>query len=842
MSGMKQIMRQKIYLKAFRIWLFAAFISIPAALPAVAQQAIQPELYGSIDSLTVEGNQLIVQGWAGSMVPSNKVTVLSIRLADTLVYEGPFEPVERRDVASATGREDWLASGWRILTPLPNNLTDMVRVEAQLANGSSSAFLLSGPVAPEGADKPWGVRITLITLFVLLCAVYFGADFLADWISRKTARTVAPSAIFGAALLLFFGALVGMGITGSSLNLGIQRTPFVQADMINVWGHDQFIRGDEFFIATPLAIAQYNHQPKFPVVNRNAGEDGQNMLVVGGAGLPARHISQLAKPATWGFFLFDLRRALSWLWCFPIFACLFSLWGVVALLRPGDWKAGFLISLWFSLSPYVVAWSYAPAYAVFFPCLALLAAITILKSHNKYLLPVWGCVLGLSATGFVLFLYPPWQVSLAYLFLALGIGLVIRDKLYKNFTRPRLGAYGIAILLAGFILWWWWSDARPAIEALSATVYPGQRVAATGGDISLPHLLRGFTDLITLHKTNMDPLQSSQSGVASFFHFFLPIVLLFIFRACQRVIGAVEIALAAMISFILCFMLVSIPVWAAKFSLWGRLPGEPADLALGLASMLLCSLLMLKQKPVPDKPVIRVAAFAVAAIWASIVLVNVSHLHKSIIFGFPPGVAGGLFMVIAVAGYWLALGKFRPFIGLMLALSAATVLPFNPVNIAPNSVTAVPYIRELKGKGVRILVLETQRPAMFLLASGLPVANGVFYYPQMSLWNRLDPDHTESNTYNRYQHLVFSGGVSGNANHCRILSTWDDSVRVIVDLEQFDFRQSGAQILTAPRQDEEALRKNAVLSCLGNDKGWSWFKINGVPEGQLRYDNAQWHQ
>ena len=32
-------------------------------------------------------------------------------------------------------------------------------------------------------------------------------------------------------------------------------------------------------------------------------------------GVPVAHASALAKPATWGFFAFDLRRALAWAWC-----------------------------------------------------------------------------------------------------------------------------------------------------------------------------------------------------------------------------------------------------------------------------------------------------------------------------------------------------------------------------------------------------------------------------------------------------------------------------------------------------------------------------------------------
>lgn len=673
-------------------------------------------------------------------------------------------------------------------------------------------------------------RVILIALLVLLCIVYFQADYLTNQIFSRANYLIKPPVFFGLILLLCFGVMISLGVTGSSLRIGIQATPVVQSDVTNVWGKDQPIRSDEWIISTPLAIAQYNHHPKFPVVNKNLGEDGQNMLVV--HGVPVAHISAIAKPVTWGFFLFDLKRALSWHWCFPIFACLFALWGVVALLLHGEWRSSFLIALWFILSPYVAAWSNSPAYAVFFPSLALLLAIAILKSHSKYLLLALGCILGVTLAGFVLVLYPPWQVSLTYVFIALAVGIVVRDKLYKNFNKIRLASYGVAIVIAGLILWGWWSDAHLAIQAMQATVYPGQRSTVVGGSISLPDLLRGFTNLVTLHK--LDSAFSNQSEIASFSYMLLPLVLLFVFRGYQKAIGAVEVALAVAIGFILYFMLIGVPVEVANFSLWGRVPPNRADIALGLSYIILCGILLSSgTKSMPNKIPVKILAFVVAMLWAAVALNSISHLHSSILSGFSPGVVVGLFFVVIVAGYWLALGKFREFIYLNLALSVATIGPFNPINIAPHSVTATSSINEIIEKksnhvaSQRILVLVGPLQAMYLLASGLPVANGVFYYPQRSLWERLDMNHTESNTYNRYQHLFFSSGVVENADKYRIESPRADSVRVVIDLEHFDFRKTGAGILAAPQNEEVALRKNAVLTHIKNEKGWSWFQIMG---------------
>lgn len=829
-----------LHRKAFTIFSVVYFLFLIGANSAYPESGTpsKPVLQGHVDSLVMDDDKLIAQGWAGASNPGNKVISISIWLADTLVYEGDFEQFKRPDVVEAMGRNDWFKSGWRVSTVLPGNLKSgmyPVRVQARLDSGVSDTLFVGEPfyLSAHKSSKST-VRVILIALFALLSTVYFQADFIAEGLFRTTGYSFKPPVIFGFVLFLSFWVFIVLGITGSSIKLGLKQTPFVQSHVANIWGKDQPVRSDEWLVLTPLAIAQYNHRPKFPVVNQNLGEDGQNMLIVGMVGVPVAHISSIAKPAIWGFFLFDLKRALSWYWCFPIFACLFALWGVVALLLPEDWRSSFLIALWFSLSPYVAAWSHWPAYTVFFPSLALLSAIAILKSHSKYLLPVWSCILGMSLAGFILVLYPPWQISLAYLFLALAMGIVVRDKLYRNFNKTKWAFYGIAIVIAGLILWKWWSDAHQAIRFMLATVYPGQRSAEVGGSVTLPDLLRGFTNIVSLHPDDSDTVYDFQCGIASFPYMLLPLIFLFVYRGYQRAIGAVEIALALSISFILYFMLAGIPVEVAQFSLWGRVLPERADIALGLSNIILCGMLLSSsQKPIPNIIPIKTSAFVVALIWAIVVLNSISYLPKDIRFGLSPGVLVGLFIVVAVGGYWLSLGKFREFIYLNLALSAATIWPFNPVNIAPHSIKAKSSIIGHPETGwdhvanQRILVLETQIPAMYLLSIDLPVSNGVFYYPQHSLWDRLDKNHTESNTYNRYQHLFFSGGVVENADNYRIESPQDDVVKVVVDLERFDFRKTGARLITAPQSDECALRKNAVLVHIKNENGWSWFQITG---------------
>lgn len=810
------------------------------AIPKIsfAQGLASHVVQGHVDEIYLDDSKLVAQGWACSTEPDSRIAEISIKLGDALVYQGGFESFDRPDVAASPGLEGCAGSGWKIdaglskklnfgeyaVTVRALNSSNEVR-ELGIANGFKSLTL-------GIKTKNMGIKIGLCLMLLVGCFVFFKAEKLAESLQFGSQAAAKPAMVFGAYLLVCFTVLLILGVTGSSFRVGLQQTPFLTADSKNIFGKDQPIRSDEWRVLTPLAIAQYNHSPQFPVHNKNLGADGQNMMVVGMAGTPVAHISAIAKPATWGFFLFDLKRALSWYWIFPVFACLLAVWGLVALLVPGQWRASFLVALSFSFSPYLAAWSNWPAYTVFFPCITLLTLVAIFKEQRKFFLIGLAGVLGISLAGFFLILYPPWQISLAYAFTAVTIGVFVRDGLYKNFNKWVLASIAVSLVVAGGILWFWWVDANSAIRAMMDTVYPGQRKTLTGGGYGLSSLLRGFTNFVTLRR--LDSTVSNQSEIASFFYMLLPLLYLFIVRGYQKLLGAVEVALFVIIVGIIYFMAVGVSPTIANFTLWGRVTPERADLALGLCCILLSGVLLLPaRKPLAGRRALKIGAAAVSVIWVGVIGVGVSSLHPSLVQNFSRELIVFLAIVLTLSGYFLAVGNFRGFIAITLILSAGTVLKFNPVNVAPHAVEidsiASQILREKSGStvaGKRILVLETQLPAMLLLANGREVVNGVFYYPQKSLWQRLDKDAVDHDIYNRYQHLIFSGGAVDNQSGARIETPFLDIVKVVVDLEKFDFRKTDAGILVSPENNENALKKNPTLTYKKSDKGWSWFSVN----------------
>ncbi len=796
---------------------------------AIASSAVAA---GSLDSITIIDDEITARGWAAPISSNQKIAALVIKLNNVIAYSGKYGTFERPDVVQVMHRNDWINSGWKVNAHVSLSLASgkyKVTAQAIMDDGQlvelpidTHASIIEITAKPSNKHVIKAILFTsiLVCCFGVFIAFYY-AEECAATLSRRLNHLIHPVITPVIALIVLFISLVSMGTTGSSFTLGVEQSPFVKAESVRVWGTPQPIRSDEWLVVTPLALSQLSHTPAFPVVNKNMGEEGQNMLIIGMTGVPVSHISLLSKPATWGFYLFDMKRALSWYWWFPIFGCLLALWAVFSLIVPNHWRIGFAVSLLFCSSAYVTAWSYWPAYVVFFPCLMLYSSIAILCHKHLISLLGWGILLGLSLAGFVLVLYPPWQVSLGYLFLLMGIGIVLRDKLYLRINVGRLFAFALAISLAAIILWCWWLDAKSAVTAMMNTVYPGRRDSELGGNVTAADFLRGFTNLVTLYRLEG---YSNKSEIASFYYSLPALLVLFGLCVLKRQIGFIQSLLLAFIVYAMLFMLVGIPKDVATFTLWGRVPALRADLSLGLAVMLLSGMLLASNTATHSvyKIATKLLVMVVSLLWGGFVVYSLSQLPHESLSGFASGITVAIIFVIVLQSWWLAIGAYRQFLLLSLAFSISTTLPFNPMMIAPSHIDSA--INPAK-KHARILVANTQVPAMLLAASGQPVSNGIFYYPQKTLWNRLDANGSQENVYNRYQHLMFTLGAV-QTPYYHIESPSPDVVKVVVDSTYFDFNKTGADILLASN-DVSALKLNPSIHFVSERDGWSTFTIVG---------------
>jgi hypothetical protein len=739
----------------------------------------------------------------------------------------------------ATGRPDWSQSGFRVRVALPSSLagTQPVTAAMHLSNGAEVELTVAEQARTVAISKPampsLRARIALYAAGALPLLAFAFAPWLAVHTKRKR---LSASAWFGMAVAASFVLLVAGGWTGSSLPLAFDEPAIAQQDGVPWAGKPQSMRSDEWQVITPLALAQIAHSPAFPVVNRNLGGDGQNMLVIGMTGVPVLHLSALAKPATWGFFVLDLRRALAWYWWAPFFACFAATWLLLKRMFAADWRVAALLALTVAYSPYSVVFSGWPAHTISFAAAALLVADAAWRARSLTRACAMGALAGLCAAGFALALYPAWQIALAYLFVPLTVAwLASQRKLYAP-GRPQVMAALTAVLIVAVVMGSWWWDARDAIASIRATVYPGQRSVEAGGDADRWLLIKGLMSPVTMYREST--MLWGAVDAASVVLFLLPTfaAALLRWRAVRRV-DAVGAVLVGYVILLLCVLFVGLSPTVARLSLWGAVPSHRLDLALGFAQVLLLAWLA---SPAPVR--VGTADLQGVAVWPSAAVAALAAVHALLLYRLlPPAISEMLppsyvLMLLAItgAGAWLLMqARYGALASLYAAVTLVASIPFNPLSQAAGAITpatelvnAVAALPPAAHGRHSISVIAERNRAMVLPAVGVPVVNSVFYYPQKSLWQSLDPERTHATLWNRYQRVLFTlGPLPADAPAHKIDSPRLDEVLVTMDPHRFDFRLLKGQAVLSAARDVAALQQNASLRVAKATAGWTLFEV-----------------
>ena len=615
------------------------------------------------------------------------------------------------------------------------------------------------------------------------------------------------------------------------------------------------VRSDEWLVTTPLALAQLSHRPRFPVVNTNIG-DGQNMLI--NPSVPVWHFSLAARPVTWGYFILGGQRGLAWSWWFQVFSCFTALFLLLEIILAGRPRLAAFGAFWFCASAYVVCFSLLPAYYTALAAAMCVGAYYILCSNKPALQLASGALLGAAVAGFLMLLYPPWQIPLAYLVLLVFIALVCRDRLYRNLwpiSASRFLSITVAVVVAAALTAAFLATCLPALKVMAATVYPGHRVSEAGA-YKLRVFFRGMYNLISAYSAPGE--LSNQSEASSFYYMFPPILLaLAVSRRFRQRAGIVGLALSSYILLLGLFAFFHIPGGLARLLLLNYALPARTDIGFGLASILLSTILLAtphspdsraepatrpstltKLSTVPNLiPAIPSVAFAVLILVTGIMLSLVAD-------GFPP--TSGVVLVALMSGlasFCLLAGRRKIFCYIIGAAVIATSAFFNPLstnldylyqselarkitelshNPVPIQSSSAPLTAEQRPLWLCYGLAYPEVQVQILGARALP---GIQWPPQLELWRRLDPSGAYEQAYNRYAHVQL--GLNGASQHATFVSPKDDTMVVNVSPADPALVAMGARYVLAMYKYQEILDK-AGLPVIYKSPTDS-FTIYGIP-------------
>lgn len=830
---------QKLLITFF---LLAACIGLTQA-HAANESSKAPRAFLDLVEVNAHTRTIKLSGWAASPHATSESLKLQVFVGGEQIAVNQVQRFARPDVAAATGRREWLESGWTVTVPIPASLPEGTRsLHVKVDFGRDGVIdcvptdpVFNSLVIHADTGRHTAARLILILGLGLLVLCFVFASRISRMLSAWTGRTIAPAMPVAVAFVAGFAVLVTLGVSGTSLGISDEDIPIGGIQTTVLAGQSQIIRSDEWRVLTPMSIGQTNHVPPFPVVNNNLGPNGHNMLIPGMTSVPVLGIPAFGRPATWGYFILPLPQALAWQWWMPAFGCLLALWACFAVLFRAQWRLTFCLSLCFVISPYVIAWSYWPAYVTMFAAASFWAFVTLLKGCARWLKPLLAVVLGITASGFVLTLYPAWQVPLGYLFVMLLAGVVVRDRKSIEWSIVSLFWILAGLVLFGVVVGFWWMEARDAVTAMLNTVYPGKRIAVPGGTIDPWYFARGFTNFATLYANLKDA--SNQSEVASFLYLTVPAICGAIANwKYQRKNRPIFIALISFLLLATWYQFMGFSVDLAQSSLWGRTFPTRVDIATGLASMALIGTAFARDRDLTDGETSRaegsqrarqIAAIVVALAWAILIWISLKPAPAVVHEILSPEALIGMIAAVTWCSYLLAARFFTAFFVSFLAVLLFSVASFNPLVAlsVPSSANGPPIRNCQNGEG-RTLVIGSNVPAMTMMASGCPVLNGVSYYPQMKLWNALDPKHQNVFSYNRYQHLFFKlADLEGSADPV-VTVPQGDVISVTVDARHFDFGQLPIDYVTVKSSEALDLPLNRTLkSAPSLIQDWLRFRV-----------------
>ncbi|HVQ45025.1 MAG TPA: hypothetical protein VMT30_08795 [Candidatus Saccharimonadia bacterium] len=562
--------------------------------------------------------------------------------------------------------------------------------------------------------------------------------------------------------LLVICALSALRISGSSVGMYHQLLYGSGTDKNLLLGSSQPIRSDEWMVGTPLTVSQSHFG--YPQIDPMIG-DGFDASIL--ADLPAKDWSAIFKPQNLSFFVLPLEQAFALKWWILGYLLIVSAYFLTLILLPGRRLVAAFLSSSLFFSPFVQWWYLTGTLGSIAYCiLASVIFIHLIRSVDRKKTVWLTLALAYVLTCFALLIYPPFQIPCALAAAALCMGFLLEETklLTWRLIVKKLMPAVVAVVVCGVMVGLFVVTRSQTISAITGTVYPGHRVAASGG--YPPYLfMDGFLDNRLQDLGRASHYVSNQSEDSSFIYLwpYLIIPSIFLLVRQRRARKQFDYALLFVNVLLVIFaarMLLPMPEVLAKVFLLSSIPHDRLKIGLGVLNFLQLVLVLrhLRQSKLPRSWAIGFGGLAVVAQ----MIVGYTILHNFPLYSPRVRVFGllaltvGLIVYLALRRHLLAMGA------VLLGLSLFTSLAVNPLYVGLGELTHSRLGDAAKsdpgGTQSGWVYMGNMTSTNVLAAYGLHSYSGTFLYPQMAYLKELDPDGKYTNVYNRYAHAIYGIG------------------------------------------------------------------------------------
>lgn len=627
--------------------------------------------------------------------------------------------------------------------------------------------------------------------------------------------TIPPIAAWVALIVL-----VALGISGTST--GVFHAFFeAGADPDLLAGVPRAVRSDEWLVQSSWIVSQI--EQGFPLFNESL-PGGMDATIQND--LPVWDWSTIFRPHVWGFLALPLDQGMAVRWWLPALVVFVFAYVFVVTILPKRPATGVALAAAVLLSPIVQWWLLPTTLWPVAWCFATLVALHWAFSSRR----LWVRVVSAAAAGYLavtmaMSIYVPFIVPAAIVVLCVGVFEVgvqrIDARLGWKAIMQRLIPLATAATVALAVLLVWVRTRWSTIEAVTSTVYPGERLEVTGSTDTLPELVALISAPFQrkLLQADILSLGGNQSEAAA--PLLLAVFLLIpavvvalrprvgtgpaVRRIDWRLIGPLVATLL-----VLMFLLVPGWDWIAHGAMLDRSTSSRIRLALVLTAVI--TVVYLSR---------RVRDTERSAPWWSVLCAAGLTVGSSVVafaaladMGEPPlgnsWIPITLLLTIAVVSFprgWVAGGAAA-----LLAASALIGWGVNPLYSGvfdlrdTEAGTAVQRLDDAHPSS-RWVGIGGFIPTAMLVQSGVEQYNGVQTYPPHEMWRAIDPEGDFEQQWNRLGNVNWTAGEGEpevtNPVRDQILVTFDSCSA---------FAQANADfVLSEQRLDQPCVRELEVF-------------------------------
>ena len=310
---------------------------------------------------------------------------------------------------------------------------------------------------PEFISKNRIMLVSLIYMFIGLHFI-FNLDKMYEFIHKNRY-------IIACAFLLF---VMVFKYSGSSI---VNFHGLIQQNSDNtrfhtLLGKARMIRTDEWATSTTYILSQSQAENKFSYFNDVLRGTMTDMFTIGNS--PVKDILMIGRPLQIGFLIFGNDIGESFYWYSRVTLMMLGAYELLLILTKQKKKIALTGAIMITFSA-AVQWWYCMD-TLIWGQIILVLEYKFFKTDKKWI--KYLCALGMivGAMSYVFVMYPAWQVSFAYLFIALEIYMLI--DVFKEGYKLNLHDVLVAVCVLVCVLLLlgrWISLSKGTMEAMSST-------------------------------------------------------------------------------------------------------------------------------------------------------------------------------------------------------------------------------------------------------------------------------------------------------------------------------------------------------------------------------------